>query len=76
MKMKACRVFATALFAASAVLLKSAGAQDLLSGHVGVATPIVTWTGARTKLRAQQPLAIISTSYFHSASACSLRVRR
>ena len=46
MKMKACRVFATALFAASAVLLKSAGAQDLLSGHVGVATPIVTWTGS------------------------------
>jgi hypothetical protein len=45
-KMKACRVFATALFAASAVLLNSAGAEDLLSGHVGVATPIVTWTGS------------------------------
>jgi hypothetical protein len=46
MKMKARRVFATALFAASAVLLKSAGAEDLLSGHVGIATPIVTWTGS------------------------------
>jgi hypothetical protein len=46
MKMKARRVFATALFAASAVLLKSAGAEDLLSGHIGIATPIVTWTGS------------------------------
>ena len=41
-----CRVFATALFTASAVLPKSAGAQDLLSGHIGVATPIVTFTGS------------------------------
>ena len=41
-----CRVFATALFTASAVLPKSAGAQDLLSGHIGVTTPIVTYTGS------------------------------
>ena len=47
MKMRGiCRVFATALFTASAVLPKSAGAQDLLSGHIGVATPIVTYTGS------------------------------
>jgi len=36
--------FATALFIVSAVLAKSASAQDLLSGHIGVATPIVTYT--------------------------------
>ncbi len=47
MKMRGiCHVFATALFTASAVLPKSAGAQDLLSGHIGVATPIVTFTGS------------------------------
>ena len=48
MKMRGiCRVFATALFTVSAVLLESAGAQDLLSGHIGVATPIVTYTVER-----------------------------
>src|SRR6516162_706277 len=41
-----CRVFAAALFTALAVLPKSAGAQDLLSGHIGVATPIVTYTAS------------------------------
>ena len=41
-----CYVFAIALFAALAVLPKSADAQDLLSGHIGVATPIVTYTGS------------------------------
>ena len=41
-----CCVFAIALFAALAVLPKSADAQDLLSGHIGVATPIVTFTGS------------------------------
>ena len=41
-----CCVFAIALFAALAVLPKSADAQDLLSGHIGVATPIVTYTGS------------------------------
>jgi hypothetical protein len=41
-----CCVFATALFTALAVLPKSACAQDLLSGHIGVATPIVTFTGS------------------------------
>ena len=47
MKMRGiCHVFATALFTASAVLPKFAGAQDLLSGHIGVATPIVTFTGS------------------------------
>jgi len=48
MKMRGiCRAaFATALVAASAVLPKSAGAQDLLSAHIGVATPIATYTGS------------------------------
>ena len=47
MKMRGiCRVFATALLTASAVLPKSASAQDLLSGHIGVASPIVTFTGS------------------------------
>ena len=47
MKMRiVCRVFAAALFTALAVLPKSASAQDLLSGHIGVASPIVTFTGS------------------------------
>ena len=47
MKMRGiCHFFAAALFTASAVLPKSAGAQDLLSGHIGVASPIVTFTGS------------------------------
>lgn len=41
-----CCVFAIALFAALAALPKSADAQDLLSGHIGVATPIVTYTAS------------------------------
>ena len=41
-----CCVFAIALFAALAALSKSADAQDLLSGHIGVATPIVTYTAS------------------------------
>jgi hypothetical protein len=48
MKMRGiCHVFAAALFTALAVLPKSASAQDLLSGHIGVATPIVTYTVER-----------------------------
>jgi hypothetical protein len=48
MKMRGiCRAaLATALLATSAVLPKSAGAQDLVSGHIGVATPFVTYTGS------------------------------